>query len=234
MAGWRTATLFDLVALQRGFDITKAQQRPGQVPVVSSSGVSSYHDEAKAPGPGVVIGRKGTLGTVFFLGEPFWPHDTTLWVTDFKGNDPKFAFYFLKTMGLQQFDVGAANPTLNRNHIHGLPIRIPPVSVQHRIAGVLSAYDDLIENNTRRIKILEEMARSLYREWFVEFRYPGSKSVPRDESTLGPLPRGWRARRLAVTAGLRGSHFHRDHRYPGPERDAARAARNWWMTAAVR
>lgn len=213
---WRTATLFDLVALQRGYDITKAQQKPGSVPVVSSAGVSSHHDEAKAPAPGIVIGRKGTLGTVFFLNEPFWPHDTTLWVTDFKGNDPKFAFYFLKTMGLQQFDVGAANPTLNRNHIHGLPVHIPPIGTQRRIANILSAYDDLIENNTRRIKTLEEMARSLYREWFVEFRFPGRNDDKLVKNGDIQVPRGWRLARLGEVLELAyGKALKEDDRRPG-------------------
>lgn len=199
---WRTATLIDLVTLQRGFDITKAAQRPGDVPVVSSSGIGSYHDEAKAPGPGVVIGRKGTLGTVFFIDKPFWPHDTTLWVTDFHGNEPRYAYYFLKTLRLAEFDVGAANPTLNRNHIHGLPIRLPDRAAQGRIADVLSVYDDLIENNTRRIKILEEMARSLYREWFVNFRFPGHEKLRQVATQAGPVPQGWPVRPLTEVIEL--------------------------------
>src|SRR5439155_854251 len=83
----------------------------------------------------------GSLGGVFFSEEDFWPHDTTLWVKDFHGNDPRFVYYFLQTLGLAQFDVGAANPTLNRNHIHVLPVVIPPFSAQRKIASVLSAFD---------------------------------------------------------------------------------------------
>jgi type I restriction enzyme S subunit len=90
---WADLALGDVLTLQRGFDITKNEQRPGSVPVVSSSGIGSLHNDYKAPGPGVVIGRKGSLGTVFFIDQPFWPHDTTLWVKDFKGNDPFFWRY---------------------------------------------------------------------------------------------------------------------------------------------
>lgn len=163
MSEWRRAVLEDLAHFQRGFDISKAEQQSGDVPVVSSSGITSYHSVAKVKGPGVTIGRKGTLGTVFYIQRDYWPHSTSLWVTDFKGNAPRYVYYFLKTLGLEKFDVGASNPTLNRNHIHGLPISIPPLSTQRRIAEILSAYDDLIENNLRRIEILEKTILLAYR-----------------------------------------------------------------------
>ena len=169
---WRKATLQDLVYFQRGFDITKAEQKEGNVPVISSSGVTSFHFKAMATGPGVIIGRKGTLGTVYFSESDYWPHDTTLWSKDLKGNYPRFVYYFLQTLGLDHYNVGNANPTLNRNHIHGLKIRIPPLNTQTQIADVISAYDNLIDNNRKRIQLLEESARLLFREWFVYFRFP--------------------------------------------------------------
>lgn len=190
------ACLKDLVTLQRGFDITKAEQEPGPYPVVSSSGIKSLHSTFKVSGPGVVVGRKGSLGTVFYVRENFWPHDTTLWVKDFHGNDERYSYYFLQTMQLEQYDVGASNPTLNRNHIHGLPIYLPSLPTQRRIASILSAYDDLIENNTRRIAVLEEMARRLYEEWFVHFRFPGHEDVPFTETEDGRVPEGWDVVRL--------------------------------------
>ena len=94
---WQNCTIGDQITLQRGVDITKKTARPGEVPVISSGGTSTYHDTAISEGPGVVIGRKGTLGTVFWSEGPYWPHDTTLWVKDFKGNDPRFVYYFLQT-----------------------------------------------------------------------------------------------------------------------------------------
>lgn len=189
---WREVPLGDFVTFQRGYDITKAQQLEGPYPVISSSGIKSYHAEYKFDGPGVIIGRKGSLGTVFFSANRYWPHDTTLWVKDFHGNHPSFCYYFLQGMGFQQYDVGAANPTLNRNHIHSLPVVVPPLPTQQRIAAILSTYDDLIENNTRRIAILEEMARRLYEEWFFHFRFPGQETAEFD----GDLPRGWRKAKL--------------------------------------
>lgn len=188
---WYVTQLGEVLTFQRGFDITRKQQEAGPYPVISSSGANSTHKEFKVRGPGVVIGRKGTLGTVFFSGQNYWPHDTTLWVKDFHGNDAKFAYYFLQTLQLEHFDAGASNPTLNRNHIHLLPVRYPTLRIQHRIASILSAYDDLIENNTRRIAILEELAQRLYREWFVHFRFPGHEHVKMVDSPMGLVPEGW-------------------------------------------
>lgn len=184
---WKPAILQDLVFLQRGFDITKAEQKVGEVPVISSSGPSSWHNEAMVEGPGVVIGRKGSLGTVHFSEGGYWPHDTTLWSKSLNGNNPRFVYYALKCLGLERFNVGGANPTLNRNHIHSLPIYLADRKTQDNVASVLSAYDDLIENNRRRIALLEEAARMLYREWFVHFRFPGHEHV----KIINGLPEGW-------------------------------------------
>ena len=195
VSDWQDASLGDLLTLQRGFDITKKAQVPGPVPVVSSSGTASFHNVARARGPGVVIGRKGSLGTAFFVDGPYWPHDTTLWVKDFKGNDPFFCYLLLKTLPLASLDAGSSNPTLNRNHAHTLPVRIPLLRTQQRIAALLAAFDELFEINERRIELLEGLARSLYREWFVRLRYSGRS--PND-----PPPASWTLRRLSDVAHI--------------------------------
>jgi type I restriction enzyme, S subunit len=187
---WQILPLGEVLTFQRGFDITKDEQYAGPYPVYSSSGPKSTHREFKVRGPGVIIGRKGSLGTVFYSEGDYWPHDTTLWVKDFHGNDAKFVYYFLQMMGFERYDAGASNPTLNRNHIHAILVHWLPLPIQRRIAGILSAYDDLIENNLRRIKILEEMARAFYREWFIHFRFPGHENVPLVDSPLGMIPKG--------------------------------------------
>lgn len=197
MAAWETIPLGEALTFQRGFDITKDEQREGPFPVISSSGPKSSHAEFKVRGPGVIIGRKGSLGTVFYSEGKYWPHDTTLWIKDFHGNHPRFAYYFLQTMGFERLDAGASNPSLNRNHIHTIPVLWPKLPVQQRIAGILSAYDELIENSRRRIKILEAMARALYREWFVHFRFPGHENHPRIPSPLGEIPQGWEVKTVA-------------------------------------
>ena len=200
MAQWRRVLLGEVLTFQRGFDITKDQQRDGPYPVISSSGPQSTHAENKVRGPGVVIGRKGSLGTVYYSEGDYWPHDTTLWVKSFHGTDPRFAYYFLQTMGFERLDAGASNPSLNRNHIHTIPVMWPPLPVQRRIAGFLSAYDELIENSKRRISVLEGMARALYREWFVLFRVPGNANLFRVASPIGEIPEGWEVRTLGDIA----------------------------------
>ena len=188
---WRERKLGDVLTLQRGFDLPKKKRKLGDIPIVSSSGVSGYHEESKVGGPGVVTGRYGTLGEVFYIKEDFWPLNTTLYVRDFKGNDPLFLSYFLKTLNLAYQNTAGAVPGLNRNALHLLSVTVPPVPTQRKIASILSAYDDLIENNTRRIEILEEMAQTIYREWFVNFRFPGHEKVKMVESELGLIPEGW-------------------------------------------
>ena len=185
---WENVTLKDLVVFQRGFDITKDEQKEGDIPVISSSGITSYHSKSMVNGPGVIIGRKGTLGTVFYSESDYWPHDTTLWSKNLKNNNPKFIYYFIKTLKLENYNVGNANPTLNRNHIHSLKIRIPQNSIQVKIADFLSTYDDLIDTNRRRIKLLEESARLLFREWFVYFHFPGHEKV----KIVDGMPDGWK------------------------------------------
>jgi type I restriction enzyme S subunit len=158
MSEWIPTTVGSVITLQRGFDITKAQQNPGTVPVVSSGGISSYHDHAMAKSPGVIMGRKGTLGKVFYLDRDYWPHDTTLWVKDFKGNDPRFVYYFLGTLNFLSMDVGSSNPTLNRNHVHPVPISWPPLWEQQRIAAVLGTLDNKIAVDERIATTAEDLA----------------------------------------------------------------------------
>jgi type I restriction enzyme S subunit len=170
-ADFFNTTIGEQVTLQRGFDITKKQQRPGNVPVVSSGGISSFHDEAMVKGPGVVLGRKGSLGTVFYINEDFWPHDTSLWVKDFKNNNSRFVYYFFSNIAekLKKMDVGAANPTLNRNHVHPLPIKWTTRGNQDKIVRILSSLDDKIELNHKINQTLEQMAQAIFKSWFVDF-----------------------------------------------------------------
>ena len=198
--GWRQCTLGEALTLQRGFDLPERQRRPGTVPVVSSSGVTGWHDTAKVRAPGVVTGRYGTLGDVFYVKEDFWPLNTALYVRDFKGNHPRFIHYllhyYLGMLKLAQHNAASVLPGVNRNALHRLVVSLPPLPIQRSIAGILTAYDDLIENATRRIANLEERARLLYDEWFVKFRFPGHERVRLVESAVGMVPQGWEVRSL--------------------------------------
>lgn len=190
--GWKHCVLGDLVELKRGYDLPHQSREDGPFPIVSSSGITGFHSEPKVRGPGVVTGRYGTLGEVFYIEKDFWPLNTSLYVRDFKGNNSKFVAYLLKSLDLGRNNAAGAVPGVNRNHLHSLEIVAPSIEIQGRIATFLSAYDDLIENNTRRIEILEEMARRLYEEWFVQFRFPGHERVEFKESELGLIPEGWK------------------------------------------
>jgi len=119
-------------------------------------------------------------------------------VVDESRYDPFFVYYLLQTQveHLKAIAGGAATPIINKTAFSEIKVSVPPLPIQRRIAGILSAYDDLIENSQRRIKILESMARALYREWFVHFRYPGHESVPLVPSPLGDIPQGWEVRKL--------------------------------------
>src|SRR4051794_12190666 len=101
MGEWRETTLGEVVELKRGYDLPQKDRTPGIVPLVSSSGVTDHHNVAMAKGPGVVTGRYGTIGQVFYIHDDFWPLNTTLYVRDFKGNDAKFISYFMRSLDFQ-------------------------------------------------------------------------------------------------------------------------------------
>jgi type I restriction enzyme S subunit len=168
--GWVETRIGDQVLLQRGFDITKDQQRDGHVPVVSSGGIKSYHDTAMVQGPGVVMGRKGTLGKVFYLESEYWPHDTTLWVKDFKGNNPRFVYHFFKGLDVSVLDSGTANPALNRNQIHPISVFWPPLGMQAKLASLLDALAAETQHLTRiyeqKLAALAALKKSLLHQAF--------------------------------------------------------------------
>lgn len=186
----------DFIKLQRGFDLPEHSRVNGDVPVVASTSITSFHNVSKVKAPGVVTGRSGALGEVQYIDMDFWPLNTTLWVKDFKNNNPKYVYYFLKTLNLKRFNSGAGVPTLNRNDLDTLKIKIHREPEQKIIAKILSNYDDLIENNNKRIKILEEMAQKIYKEWFIDFKFPGHETTTFKDSELGKIPSNWAVKKI--------------------------------------
>ncbi|MBZ0086615.1 MAG: restriction endonuclease subunit S [Thermomonas sp.] len=184
---WEEKRLGDVLTLKRGYDLTEAQRQDGDIPVVSSSGITGSHNVAMVKAPGVVTGRYGTMGEVFYVERDFWPHNTALYVRDFKGNNPRFIAYFLKNVLRGTNSNKAAVPGVNRNDLHERRVLAPDISTQGRIVEHLESLDDLIENNRRRIKLLEDAARLLYREWFVHLRFPGHEHV----KMVDGVPEGW-------------------------------------------
>ena len=167
--GWKHCQLGDVIELKRGYDLPQKERQPGSVPLVSSSGVSDTHSVAKVKGPGVITGRYGTIGTVYYVDDDFWPLNTTLYVRNFKGNDPRFVSYFLRGLDFHAYSDKAAVPGLNRNDLHQANVLFPPLPEQRAIAATLGALDDKIELNRKMNATLEAMARALFRDWFVDF-----------------------------------------------------------------
>lgn len=167
---WLRIPLGEFVTLQRGHDLPDEKRRPGRIPVLGSFGVTGWHDEARAHGPGVTVGRSGaSFGVVSYTSENYWPLNTALYVVDFHGNDERFAYYFLKQFDFTSYNSGSAQPSLNRNYIHPVLVDVPKLAEQRAIAHILGALDDKIELNRRRNQTLEAMARALFKDWFVDF-----------------------------------------------------------------
>ena len=234
---WETVQLAEFVTLKRGYDLPSSRRIGGSVPVVSSSGITGRHNTAKVKGPGVVTGRYGTLGKVFFISDDFWPLNTSLYVQDFKGNDPRFSAYFLKHVLAKTNSDKAAVPGVNRNDLHALAVHVTQdINEQKAIVSVLSAYDDLIENNRRRIQLLERAARLLYREWFVHLRFPGHEHT----RIVNDHPEGWKALPLSeictdVRESVDPKTVHSDTAYIGLEHIPRRSItlHDWRNTVGV-
>lgn len=135
---WKNSTLGDLIQLQRGHDLPSQDRLPGTVPVIGSFGVTGSHSVAKYKGPGVAIGRSGaSIGCATFVDEPYWPLNTCLFVRDFKANDPRWVYRLLGQIDFMAFNSGSAQPSLNRNFLRSIPVRVPSLTEQHAIAEVL-------------------------------------------------------------------------------------------------
>ena len=180
-------TFDNFVRLSRGFDLPERKIVDGEYPVVASTNIKAYHNAYKVKPPVVVTGRSGSLGKVQYIDSKCWPLNTSLYSKDFRGNNPKFIYFFLQTMHLEQYNAGAGVPTLNQNHLQRLKIVVHDIDEQKKVADILSTYDNLIENNNKRIKLLEQMAENLYKEWFVRFRFPGYEDTEFEDG----MPRGW-------------------------------------------
>ena len=186
MTEWIECTLSDLVSFQRGYDLPKSHMQKGQYPVVGSNGIIGFHNEYTTDEPSITIGRSGNVGKPFIYYGKTWSHNTTLYVKDYKGNDPVFVFYFLKTMDLANYGGGSAVPTLNRNHIHTLSICVPKnIEQQKKIGVILATIDHKILINNAINDNLEQQAQAIFKAWFVDFEPFG-----------GVMPDDWKVYKL--------------------------------------
>ena len=148
---WEQRKLGEVAPLQRGFDLPVNQMTPGPYPVVMSNGIGGWHSKYMVKGPGVVTGRSGTIGSLHYIEQNFWPHNTSLWVTSFNGNEPRFIYWLYASIGLERFGSGSGVPTLNRNDVHDLRVGFPcDVAEQRRIGTFFSRLDSLITLHQRK------------------------------------------------------------------------------------
>ena len=172
MAIWKIDELGEFVTLKRGYDLPQQKRKNGEIPIFSSSGVTGTHNEAMVEAPGVITGRYGTIGEVFFAETSFWPLNTTLYVENFHENDEKFVYYFLKTLEWKKFASASAVPGINRNTVHKEIVRFPDFETQQKIASVLSTIDKKIAVNKAINDNLEQQAATYFQELFINNANP--------------------------------------------------------------
>ncbi|MEX2089987.1 MAG: restriction endonuclease subunit S, partial [Bacteroidota bacterium] len=192
----------DICSLEYGKGIRNCPEEPSDTDryrVFGTNGPIGWTSEPLTSGPGVIVGRKGAYRGVHFSAEPFFVIDTAYYLRLKDSSvDMKWAYYNLLTVDINRIDVGAAIPTTNRDSFYAVPVHVPPIEKQQRIASVSSTYDDLLENNLRRIKLLEESARQLYKKWFVRLKFSGYKHV----KIKNGLPEGWVKKKLKDVADM--------------------------------
>ena len=164
---WVSKTIEDIAPLQRGFDLPTGQINNGKFPVVYSNGIMNYHSSYKCVAPGLVTGRSGTIGKFTYIEDGYyWPHNTSLWVTDFYDNNPKFIYYLYQTIRIEQYSTGSGVPTLNRNNVHRHKIFIPKLKEQNKIATILSLLDERIATQTKIIEDLKKLKSAISENLF--------------------------------------------------------------------
>lgn len=169
---WKATQIISAASLQRGHDITEGELLDGPYPVVSSSGIIGWHREYTSSGPNVVVGRKGTIGNVHYLQRDFWAHDTSLYVTNFYGNDEKYFYYLFIYLDLARFGTKSGSPSLNRNDIHPIWIGLPVSTEQNQIVNILTECDCHINSHFSNLAKIKRLKTALMQDLLV-----GKKSV---------------------------------------------------------
>ncbi len=201
MKGYKVIELGEAIELQRGYDLTSAQMEPGTIPVAGSNGVIGHHNVSKTSAPAITIGRSGTIGKVHFYNEPIWPHNTSLFITNYKGNNSRYIYYLLQQVDFKKVCDSSVIPSLNRNFVYPIKVKfVSDLDEQRKIAAVLTALDDKIALNRRINDKLEAMAKRLYDYWFVQFDFPDENGRPYkssggkmvwNETLKREIPEGW-------------------------------------------
>ena len=186
---WETVSLEKFVSIQRGHDLPTKDRKDGSVPVMGSSCITGWHNKTKCNGPGVTIGRSGaSIGNVCYQEDDFWPLNTTLYVTDFKGNDERYAYFALSSLQLERFNSGTAQPSLNRNYISHVKVPCPPLQTQKRIANILGVFEDKVDANLEMNATIESLVRSIFKSDFHNF----GDNFSLNDASLSEIPRDWK------------------------------------------
>ncbi|MBI4909984.1 MAG: restriction endonuclease subunit S [Acidobacteria bacterium] len=172
---WDSEELGNFISLQRGHDLTWRDRREGEIPVMGSAGLNGWHNKALVKGPGVILGRSGaSFGKAHYCEVDFWPHNTALYVTDFRGNDPLFVFYFLSALDFSRHNSGGAQQSLNRNFIASVPIKVPRPAEQRAIAAALSDVDAMLGGLDRLIAKKRDLKQAAMQQLLTgQTRLPG-------------------------------------------------------------
>ena len=166
---WEEKSIKEIAPLQRGFDLPEKERVNGEYPVVCSNGIVAYHNQYKCEGYAVITGRSGTIGNFTYLDKcRYWAHNTSLWVTDFCGNNPKFIYYFYHTIRIEQYSTGTGVPTLNRNNVHASRHYVPCLEEQQKIADFLSTIDEVIAQSEAEVQNLEQQKKAAMRKIFLQ------------------------------------------------------------------
>jgi len=169
--GWEIKKLGDCLKLNYGKSLPETERKFGKVPVFGSNGVTGFHNQFLIKGPGIIVGRKGSVGGIHLSENDFWPIDTTYYLIQKDTSlDLKFLYYKLLTLGIDKMNSHAAVPGLNRNDVYRLEIEILPLPVQLSIAKILSSLDEKIELNNKMNKTLEAIGQALFKKWFIDKR----------------------------------------------------------------
>ena len=182
----------DVCPFVYGKGLPKEKRIIGKIPVYGSNGVVGFHDKSFLNGPCIIIGRKGSIGKIHYSQIPCWPIDTTFYIEEKENYHLRFIFYLLKFLNLENMDSDTSVPGLNRNTAHDVKIEIPEKTQQVKISRILETLDNKIENLQKLNKILEEIAHTIFKSWFVDF----DGVAEFEDSELGKIPKGWSVRSL--------------------------------------
>ena len=214
MSEWNKVKLRELITIRNGKDHKSLHD--GIYPVYGSGGIMRYVDKFLYDKESVLLPRKGTLNNIQYAKSPFWTVDTCYYtVVDTEKVNPYFLYRYLGLFDIESLNTGSAVPSMTFDKYYSLDIHLPSIETQQRIATILSRYDSLIENYQKQIKLLEESAQRLYKEWFIDLRFPGHENV----QIVDGVPEGWEKKNLGditpIKTGKRDANFGTaDGEYP--------------------